>query len=162
MKLKFYLVLQGPDDEIVLWKRPEYENYIKGAAGVGAGSAYRVITHFDPGESLIGNRLTFPDTPTHDLTDIEREAAELYPKPASTGDYVMDLREEAKVKGQRAAHISCAKQFLDKVKGLEVERDKWKKLAHDYVGRIQELEQYAELYRKGISKLEDKPLTPNK
>lgn len=114
MELKFYLVLQGPDEEIVIWKRSEYENYIKGAVGVGAGSAYRVITHFDPGESLIGNRLTFPNTPTHDLTDIEREAAELYPyDPKHDEDHIGEIGS------LRLAHISCAKQFIDKVRGLE-------------------------------------------
>lgn len=71
MQLKFYLVLKGPDDELVIWKRPEYENYIKGAVGVGAGSAYKLITHFDPGESLINEYVTLPSLPvkSEDITD---------------------------------------------------------------------------------------------
>jgi hypothetical protein len=109
MQLKFYLVLQGPDDEIVLWKRPEYENYIKGAVGVGAGSAYRIITHFDPGESLIGEHVTFPAP-----ADIVAEAAKAWPDIPEAG-------EDGDRTLERSVYISCAQSYEQKVKRLEAE-----------------------------------------
>jgi hypothetical protein len=72
------------------------------------------------------------DTPTHDLTDIEREAAELYPEPnypiGRTEVYSLsELREY-----RRQAHIACAKQYIDKVKGLEAEVAAWKDASELY------------------------------
>jgi hypothetical protein len=68
------------------------------------------------------------DTPTHDITDIEREAAELYPYPDESyfeEKYGLAMVKE-RVDRERAAHISCAKQFLDKVRGLEAENERLK------------------------------------
>lgn len=57
-------------------------------------------------------------TPTHDLTDIEREARRQYPS-----NQYMSAELAYKRQGQQEAYIACAKQYIDKVKGLEAENE---------------------------------------
>lgn len=52
IQLKDWLVVKGPDDDSEIWSRAQYEKYVSGAALVGAGSAYAVITHFNENERL--------------------------------------------------------------------------------------------------------------
>jgi hypothetical protein len=52
----------------------------------------------------------------HDLTDIEREARERYPDEEGAS-----MMRNIGIATQRNAYIDCAKQFIDKVRGLEKE-----------------------------------------
>lgn len=52
MTLKEYIVVKTPESEFEVWARKTYQNYIKGAVSVGAGSAYRIITTFNADEQL--------------------------------------------------------------------------------------------------------------
>jgi hypothetical protein len=71
------------------------------------------------------------DTPTHDFTDIEREAAELYPYDEKGDGRAMITWNQ--VEGEkRAAHISCAQSYEQKVKGLEAEVAAWKDASQLY------------------------------
>jgi hypothetical protein len=71
-----------------------------------------------------GKRLR-PDTPTHDLTNIEREARERY-QYAETNVTLSTATYNSIMDCQREAYISCAKQYIDKVKGLEAENERLK------------------------------------
>jgi hypothetical protein len=73
-----------------------------------------------------GKRLQ-PDTPTHDLTDIERMARERYPDEEGAS-----MMRNIGIATQRNAYIDCARQYIDKVKGLEAERDAWKDASQLY------------------------------
>lgn len=65
----------------------------------------------------LGERLT------HDLTDIEREATKLYPMPEEPAGYAEAYTLRNVRSWQQESHIACAKQFIDKVKGLEAENE---------------------------------------
>lgn len=58
MQLKNYLIVQDYDKAFHVWTKKEYENYIAGCVEVGAGSAYKLVTHFDGTEDLLNESLS--------------------------------------------------------------------------------------------------------
>jgi|SRR6185295_5680535 len=53
MDFKKYLVVKDYDDKYHIWTREEYDKYTRGCGEVGAGSAYKVVIHFEGDESLL-------------------------------------------------------------------------------------------------------------
>src|SRR4029079_7642425 len=85
MNFKKYLVVMGPEGEFEIWTSVLYNKYINDAVSVGAGSAYKVITHFDGNESLLSQE----QPSTDEWVPIARRLEELRPlhiAPYNLGD----------------------------------------------------------------------------
>lgn len=53
MQLKNFLIVQDEAKKFHVWSRLEYGDYMAGCVECGAGSAYKLVTHFDGTESLL-------------------------------------------------------------------------------------------------------------
>lgn len=72
--LKEYVVVKTPDDKFEIWSKKQYDEYIAGCVESGAGSAYRIVTHFNEDENLL------KDSPYQGSAGVWRKASNGKPK----------------------------------------------------------------------------------
>lgn len=111
MNLKQQLVVKTPTDEFEIWSKKQYDEYIAGCVEYGAGSAYRIVTHFNEDENLL------KDSPYQGSAGVWRSAAK---PPGITKWYVVKCEQ------RRFASLIYAdsKSTLERVaKDIDVEID---------------------------------------